>query len=70
MMRLRFWIYNKMQGGEINNGVTLCVLSLVFCLIFLRVQKGIIWLSMVVDKRKGKRMNSQLDFHEPTSCGQ
>ena len=35
MTRLWFWLYNRMQGGDINNRGMLCVLSLIFCLIFL-----------------------------------
>ena len=70
------WIFfrafnsGRMQGGEINNKGTLCVSSLVFCLIFVRVKKGIIWLTMVGDKRKVKRPIAELDLHELNSHAQ
>ena len=41
MTKPRLWLYITMQGGELNNSGTLYVLSLVFCMNFLRVHEDI-----------------------------
>ena len=70
MTKPRLWLYITMQGGKLNISGTWYVLSLVFCMNFLRVHEDITQFIMVVYKGKGKRLVFERDLQDPASQAQ